>query len=232
MKKYYLAFDIETAALPWDSFSESQQEYLLRGLEDEKAVAKRKEEIALSPLTSQVVCVGLQLSAPTEQGGYEILKKAAFATDNSLSDEESRTEILSTGDECYVYNEKKVLENFWKIFPKYSKTEDGKTIPLHLVSFNGRNFDAPFLMLRSAILGIRPSRNLMAGTKYNYGSHTDLLDELTFFTPTFNFSATKRFNFDFFARAFGVTSPKAQGVDGSMVSAMFREGKIAEISEY
>ena len=100
-----------------------------------------------------------------------------------------------------------------------------------LISFNGRGFDAPFLMHRSAIHKIRPSRNLMDGTKFNYSRHIDLLDELTFFSPSSS-GPTRRFNFDFYARAFGIHSPKSDGVDGSKVSDLFAEGKIVDISEY
>jgi len=219
----YLIFDIETCPLPWDSFSDSQQEYLLRGADSDDEITKKKNEMGLTPLTAQVVCIGLQLMRPADSGGFELLKRAAFSVDNSFSDEQTDKIELSTGDTCVLYNEKKVLENFWKIFRKYT--------PLHLISFNGRNFDAPFLMLRSAVLGVKPVKNLMDGTKFNYPMHTDLIDKLTFYNPS-NFGATRRFNFDFYTRAFGVTSPKAEGLDGSKVAGYFAEGKIVEISEY
>ena len=56
------------------------------------------------------------------------------------------------------------------------------------ISFNGRNFDCPFLMLRSAALGVRPSVNLMAGTRWNYTvkiknyeiDHIDLAEKLVY----------------------------------------------------
>ena len=132
-------------------------------------------------------------------------------------------ETLSTGDKCYLSSERDMLRMFWQILQKYE-------YPC-LISFNGRNFDAPFLMMRSAVLKVRPSRNLMDGTKFNYPNHIDLIDELCFYTPS-NSGATKRYNFDFFARSFGVHSPKAEGVDGSKVALLFEEGRIDEISEY
>ena len=39
-------------------------------------------------------------------------------------------------------------------------------------------FDCPFLMMRSAILGVKPTRNLMPNRYYM--THIDLLDQLTF----------------------------------------------------
>jgi len=71
----------------------------------------------------------------------------------------------------------------------------------------------------------------MNGTKWNYPGHTDLIDELSFYNPS-PYSASKRFNFDFYTRAFGITSPKSEGVDGSMVSELYKKGDIATISDY
>ncbi len=219
----YLVFDIETAPLPWESFSESQQEYILRRAETDEEIEKKKFEMALSPLTSRVVCIGLQLMQSAGDGNWEMINKAAFSTGPGSEGGEYETVELESGDKCHISTEAKVLEDFWVILNKYKNAS--------LVSFNGRNFDAPFLMLRSALHRIKPSRDLMAGTKFNYPKHVDLIDELTFFQGGY-YGATKRFNFDFYTRAFGITSPKSEGVDGSMVGKMFNEGKIKEISEY
>jgi len=100
-----------------------------------------------------------------------------------------------------------------------------------MITFNGRNFDAPFVMLRSAIHKIKPPLNLMSGTKFNYFGHIDLIDELSFYS-TGSMGATKKFNFDFYTQAFGITSPKEQGVDGSLVPEFFKKGQIKEIAEY
>lgn len=223
MAQQYLVFDIETTALPFDEFSESQQEYLLRGLETEEEIDKRKWELALTPLTGSLVCIGLMLVQQKSDGGWEVISKAAFSTKQGYISEERKEYDLSTGDKLFLGTEERIIEDFWKILSKYPAAS--------LVSFNGRNFDCPFMMLRSALFDIRPSRNIMAGTKFNYPAHIDLADELTFFAG-FGWGATKRFNFDFYARAFGITSPKSEGVDGSMVNQLYLEGKIEEIAEY
>ncbi len=226
--KNYLVFDIETIPEDFDALSESQQEYLLRRAETEEEIQQRKNEMALSPLTARAVCIGMQMveySNPAAENPDERFtsKTSAFSLNDSLADGEMLQCELADGHISYQYNEKTLLETFWKILNKYPS--------LHLISFNGRNFDAPFLMLRSAKLGVRPSRNLMSGTKFNYQQHTDLIDELTFYMPTMS-GATRRYNFDFFTRAFGITSPKAEGVDGSKVAQYFKDGRINEISEY
>lgn len=219
----YLAFDIETVPLPWDSFSESQQEYIIRRAETEEEIQKKKDELGLSPITAKIVCIGLQLMEKTGEHEYKLRQRSCFSVDEKLEDGVRIEKKLATGDSCFLSNETKMLEDFWGILKKYN--------PLHLISFNGRNFDAPFLMLRSALLGIRPSRDLMQGTKFNYSYHTDLIDELTFYNPT-TYGATRRYNFDFYTRAFGIKSPKSEGIDGSKVPEYFHSGRILEISEY
>jgi DNA polymerase elongation subunit (family B) len=218
----YLAFDIETASLDFDSFSESQQEYLIRGAVSDEEIEQKKFMMGLSPFTAQVVCIGLQLMEG--QGDeYEVKNETAFSTLPDYSGEEGKEIDLESGKRCLIYSERGLLEQFWKIVAKYSDAT--------LISFNGRSFDIPFLMLRSALLKIRPSRNLMSGTKWNYPGHVDLIDELSFYNPS-PYSASKRFNFDFYTRAFGLTSPKSKGVDGSMVTELFTAGDIATISDY
>lgn len=229
----YISFDIETIPGDFEELSESQQEYWLRGASTYEERDKKKGEMALTALTGRVVCICLALFTIDENGNKVIEKKMAFSVDNSedsfvlsnseeLPKEKTKTQ-LSDGSECLIGSEEWLLQIFWKIIEKYKDCT--------LVSFNGRGFDAPFLMHRSAIYHLRPTRNLMEGTKFNYSKHIDLLDELTFYSPSSS-GPTRRFNFDFYARAFGIVSPKAEGVDGSKVSDYFAQGKIIEIAEY
>ena len=218
----YLAFDIETASIDFEEFSESQQEYIIRGAASDDEIEQKKFMMGLSPFTAQVVCIGLQLMEG-ERGEYEVKNEAAFSTLPNYEDDEGKEIELESGKQCFLYTERGLLDQFWKIISKYNDAT--------LISFNGRNFDVPFLMLRSALLKIRPSRNLMNGTKWNYKGHIDLIDELSFYNPS-PYSASKRFNFDFYTRAFGITSPKSEGIDGSMVTQLYKEGDIATISDY
>jgi DNA polymerase elongation subunit (family B) len=222
MNEEYLVFDIETSPLEWESFADSQKEYLLRNLETQEEIDKRKADLGLSPFTAQIICIGLYF-VEVENDEEKNSKAVAYAINNTF-DNEMEESITIDDVQINIVSEYKALDKFWRILSKYPQ--------IHLVSFNGRNFDAPFLMLRSALLGIRPSKNLMEGTKFNYKLHTDLLDEFTFYQPTYYFSATKRFNLDFYTRAFGIESPKSQGIDGSNVTEYFREGKLTEIALY
>lgn len=217
-----LVFDIETVGLPFESFDEAQQEYLLRYAATPEEQERKISELALSPITGQIVTIGMMMMKSTADG--TTMREVAYTLDPALTDNDGVIEsVLPSGATAYASSERTLVENFWKLL--------AANPGVHLVSFNGRGFDAPWLMLRSAVLGVRPSRNLMDGTKFSYANHTDLLDKLTFFNRSSS-GATRAFNFDFFAKAFGVTSPKAAGVDGSKVSDLFAKGAYADIAEY
>jgi len=114
-------------------------------------------------------------------------------------------------------SEKEMLQQFWQGILKYDQ----------VVTFNGRSFDVPFMMLRSAINGIKPSKNLMP---YRYASdtnHLDLYDQLTFYG-----SSRKKGTLHLFCRAFGIKSPKEGEVDGQDVTRLFNEKKYLEIAKY
>jgi predicted PolB exonuclease-like 3'-5' exonuclease len=151
-------------------------------------------------------------------------RDVAYMLDPIMSDTDPvRVEHLPSGAVCYYSSERTMIENFWKLLSANKA--------IHLVSFNGRGFDAPWLMLRSAVMGIRPTRNVMDGTRFSYSAHTDLLDKLTFYNRTAS-GATRSFNFDFYAKSFGIASPKAGGVDGSKVGSLFEQGALEDIAEY
>ena len=91
-----------------------------------------------------------------------------------------------------------MLEKFWEISRQYDE----------FISFNGRSFDVPFMMLRSAINKIRPSKNLM-GNRYldrqrDDSLHIDLFDQLNF-----QGAVRRRDSLHLYTRAFGIESPKA-----------------------
>lgn len=219
----YLILDIETNPLPFDDFDTAQQEYLLRGADTEEAQERKKSEFALAPFTGKIVTIGLLLMQPDEQG-YKEEKRVALMLDESISDKDYSKEELPSGAVMMRCSERELLAMFWKFIEKES--------PMHYITFNGRGFDMPYIMLRSALLGIRPTANLMAGTRWDYKKyHTDLLDALTYFMPTQN-GATRRFNLDFYTKSFGIVSPKQEGIDGSKVEEFYKQGKYAEISEY
>lgn len=215
----YLVFDIETAAVPLEQMDESQQEYLLRNAATDDERSKQIDLMSLNPLTARVVSIGMLLvaSLDAEPRGCIYSSGTGPAQEGTLSD----------GSKWEVLPEAELLRKWWEVLA-HGRRNGGE---YHLVSFNGRGFDSPFLMLRSAALRVKPTRNLMDGTKFNYQRHTDLADELAFF----GFGASgpmRRFNFDFYCKAFGIPSPKSEGITGRDVPEFYQQGRYREIAEY
>jgi DNA polymerase elongation subunit (family B) len=213
-----LVFDIETSALPIDQFDESQQEYLFRECEkiaDETARSTRRHEIqqqcSLWPLTSQVVCLGM-LNVETSRG--QVLFTAEDYEDDAA--EVDPVEFVPCMDEV------ELLTAFWDVAKHYD----------HIVTFNGRGFDVPFLYLRSALLNVPITRKDWLGYRYQTEPHCDLAEQLTFYGVSGRDGAARRFNLDFYCKAFGIESPKAQGVTGRDVGTLLSEGRYREIAEY
>ena len=205
-----LLFDIETVGVEFETLSDSQKEFLLRYAETEKDLVKREELIdeakrylSLYPYTAMIVAIGL-LNTDTE--------KSVVLYENGKDEEWSVEEKTI---KYKPYSEEEMLKYFWKYVSKAEK----------VISFNGRYFDLPFLMIRSAINKIKPTSNLM---KYRYDSshHIDLLEQLTFF------GLTKKFNLDFYCHAFGIISPKSKGITGMEVKELYRAGRIKDIAIY
>lgn len=213
-----LIFDIETSALPLESFDEAQQEYLFRECEklaDEPARLARRAEIErqlnLWPLTAQVVCIAM-LNADTSRG--QVLFTAGDYEEGA--DEAGPVEFVACMDEV------ELLTAFWDVAKHYE----------NVVTFNGRGFDVPFLYLRSAVLNVGISRKNWLGYRYATEPHCDLAEQLTFYGVSGREGAARRFNLDFYCKSFGIESPKAQGVTGADVNQLMAEGRYREIAEY
>lgn len=213
-----LVFDIESSALPLDRFDEAQQEYLFREcgkISDEVARAARRVEIAqqcsLWPFTAQVICIAM-LNAETLRG------QVLFTADDYEPDD------AEAGPVEFVpcFDEAELLTAFWDVARHYDT----------VVTFNGRGFDVPFVYLRSALLNVPISRKDWLGYRYQTEPHCDLAEQLTFYGVSGRDGAARRFNLDFYCKAFGIDSPKSHGVTGSDVNAMLEQKKYREIAEY
>ena len=204
-----IVFDIETCAYPFESLSESQQEYLLRYTDKEKDKNLRNDKIeetvrytSLYPYTAKVAAIGI----------FDVEKQKSFVYYENEREEEW------SGEDGVQYKglpETEMLKSFWRIVEVSDR----------VITFNGRNFDAPFLIIRSAIHKIKPCRNLITN-RYNTSFHIDLLDQLTFY------GLTRKFNLDFYCHAFGIESPKSKGISGMDVKNLYEAGKVKEIAIY
>lgn len=211
-----LIFDIETVGEKWEDLDETSHEVLTRWIdktakneeEREAGIDDLKDGLGFSPLTGFVVAIGL----------YDLERKGGvvFYDDGGRGDKESEHE----GYILKPRTEEGMLRDFWEGAKKYDT----------FVTFNGRGFDVPFLALRSVARGITPSRDLMEG-RYLYqqrsAKHIDLADQLSFYGAVYRKAALHMY-----CRAFGIPSPKAEGVTGDDVSALFREGKQLDIARY
>jgi len=213
-----LVFDIETSALPLDRFDEVQQEYLFREcakIADEAARTARRTEIhqqcSLWPFTAQVVCIAM-LNADTARG--KVLFTAAEHEEGNA--EPGPVEFVACLDEA------ELLAGFWEVAKHYDT----------IVTFNGRGFDVPFIYLRSALLNVPISRKDWLGYRFQTEPHCDLAEQFTFYGVSGRDGAARRFNLDFYCKAFGIESPKSHGVTGMDVGTMLAAGRYRDIAEY
>lgn len=211
-----LIFDIETAGENFDSLDETTQSVLTQWIKKEAdseeayraGLAELKDGLGFSPLTGEIVAIGMY--------DYDRDRGAVCYRAPGEKNEDFEEENISFKQ----MTEKGMLEHFWKAATHYDE----------FITFNGRQFDAPFLMVRSAIHKIRPTQDLMEG-RYLYQQrkcrHVDLYDQLTFYGAT-----RKKGGLHLWARAFGIKSPKADGVTGDDVARLFKEKKFKEIARY
>ncbi|MFZ2324776.1 MAG: ribonuclease H-like domain-containing protein [Ignavibacteriaceae bacterium] len=207
-----LIFDIETCSYPFESLSPSQQEYLLKYADKESDPAKkesmRDEAIrytSLYPFTARCIAIGM----------YDVEKEKSYVYYESES-AEGEEEWNSENTNVYYkgLSEKEMLESFWRVAQYVDQ----------FITFNGRNFDIPFLMMRSAMLNVKATKNLMG---YRYGDiHIDLLEQFTFY------GTTRKFNLDFYCHAFGIESPKSKDISGMEVKTLYEAGRIKDIAVY
>lgn len=212
-----LIFDIETIGEDFDKLDETTQESLTRWIKKESeseegykiALEELKDGLGFSPLTGEVVAIGV-LDVGKDRGAvcYQDPDNPGKVTEEN-------------GIKLQAMSEEEMLEKFWAGAEHYDE----------FVSFNGRAFDAPFLMVRSAVRGIRPSKDLMSNrylSLQKYGAkHIDLLDQLTFYG-----SVRKKGNLHLWSRAFGIKSPKEEGITGEDVGKLFREREFLKIAQY
>jgi len=144
-----LIFDIETIGEDWEDIDKATQDSLTRwikreaGEEEEKynvMLKDLKEGLGFSPLTGEIVAIGIY---DDKKGKGAVYFQAG----------KEKMEEYVKGDFTFKpKTEKEMLALFWAGAKNYGE----------LVSFNGRSFDVPFLLVRSAVHKIKPTINLMS----------------------------------------------------------------------
>ena len=118
--------------------------------------------------------------------------------------------------EYIVCSEKEILEKFWKAMNDCNQ----------FITYNGRGFDCPYIMIRSAALKIKPTKDLMP-YRYDTKTHVDLYDQLTCYG-----AMRRHFSLHMVSRTFGIKSPKEEGISGAMVNDLFQAQKTTDIAKY
>ena len=213
-----LVFDIETTALPLEHFDQTQQEFLFREAEkltDEALRVAKRSEIehffSLWPLTGRIFCIAM---VNVDTGRGQVLFTAEDYEEEPTAG--GAVEFVACMDEA------ELLTAFWDVAKHYDS----------VITFNGRGFDVPFIYMRSALLNVPISRKDWLGYRYQVEPHCDLADQLTFYGGGGRDGATRRFNLDFYCKAFGIESPKSKGVTGYDVARLVSEGRYREVAEY
>lgn len=209
-----LVFDIETIGKKFEELDDKSKELLelkfnRRAKGDEEEIADLKSKLTFYPPLSEIVAIGM-LNPDTLKGAVLYQTRKA----------EQKTEKNGINFEPFN-SEKELLEKFWQMVPAYEE----------FITFNGKAFDCPMLMIRSAVNNLRPSKNLMvnrylSSQPYNL-KHVDLADELGYYGAKNDY-----LGLHFWAQGFGIESPKLGDVAADDVGQAFKDGKYFEIADY
>jgi DNA polymerase elongation subunit (family B) len=212
-----LVIDIETIGENFEALDHATQENLTRWIKrdsdsDEEykvALEDLKNGLGFSPLTGEIVAIGLL--------DYHKNEGAVYYQAPGQKNEEVKEDGISFKQ----MTEEDMLRKFWELAARYQV----------FITFNGRSFDIPFMVIRSAIKGIRPTKDLMRG-RYLYQNnpealHIDLLEQLSFYG-----AVRRKGGLHLWCRAFGIQSPKSEGVTGDDVGPLFKKKKFLDIAKY
>lgn len=239
-----LVFDIEVAPYDFETkYSDDEKKYLTKFAKGEEEMKLAIDNLVFTPFTSEIVAIGmLDARFELKEVEKEITAKSFADLKTELSDQPREWELKEVMG-CVLINsedtelkamrenvkfvcsdERGIVENFWNYIKKNQYNL--------FVTFNGREFDCPYIMLKSLVHGIKPSYNLMKGNDFNIRDyHVDLMKEFIFnkHSPT---GARRKFSLDWYCKKLGITSPKTHGVTGDMVGTLYKEGRIKEIADY
>ena len=199
----YVAFDIETCALPLDDLAPALADRAARRVaaesprQDETLVDTSDRVRATDTALHWICCIGIVSTSDP----HAVPEPTTFAA-------------AHPGDEA------RMLGRFWDAVAAFAS----KHPQARWISFNGKNFDVPSLLLRSAAHGIRPVSCGMLYT-YPYASrpHTDLMHLV---------GGSQRLRLAELCATLGVDSPKDGQVGGDGVAAAVESGRLALVEQY
>lgn len=198
-----IAVDIETCPLPRQSLSaeqkarlESEMEYRQSRRGNDLSEKQLESEKRLARSTHGMLGWICCISL-LRQEGSKTLSPQSFAA--SSPEEEAR-----------------LLDNFWE-------QVDGMPGATTWVTFNGKDFDVPFLQMRSLARQVEPARSGLNNTyPYSNKPHADLMKL---------FGRKTHFTLGQLCSHLGIESPKEE-VSGSDVASLVRQGRTDKVVRY
>jgi len=120
--------------------------------------------------------------------------------------------------ECLTGSEEEIIKNFWEIARDVNM----------FIGHNIFDFDLKFILQRSVVLGIKPSKDSRDLSFARYRSYPiyDTMYEWS------KWSMQNKIGLDTLAKALEVKSSKEGGIDGSKIHQYFKDGKLQEIYDY
>ncbi len=198
-----LIFDIETCGQEKDELDPIIKEYLIKNAKDEKEREDILSRTGLLPISGEVVAIAM-LNSDSGQG------KVYFQAPKNNIENYTKNNI-----EYIVKDEKGILESFWQDIRFFEQ----------IISFNGRGFDCPFIIIRSIYHNLKPTKNLMP-YRYSTKEHLDIMDQLSFY------GAFRKLSLESLCQTFGIKNPKDEGVSGLEVNNLFKNKEYKKIAEY
>lgn len=193
-----LVFDLETVGKDFEELDPVEQDYLLNSLEkntEDKEEAKTKT--GLYSVFGSICAAGMY--------DPDLNKGTTIVISNKEIDPEKDnfTYII-------VKDEKELIEKFWEISKEYT----------NFVTYNGINFDFPYLINRSIINRIKVPLNYQ---KYSH-NFIDLMDKFK--------QNNRGFRLEILAKAMGIENPKEEGIHGGDVNILFKNKEYKQIADY
>ena len=111
----------------------------------------------------------------------------------------------------FTGSEGDMLQGYWDVIDKTRHMQNSASY----LTFNGKKYDVPLLMARSAFHGIKPSLDVST-RRYEMFPHCDLYEVLQVDYKNFK-------SLDFYCKYFGIPSPK-NDFEASMVYEAYKNG--------
>ena len=188
MKNVEIVIDIETVGNLKDDFSDYEMEKISKTLNSED-----ENLFALYPQTGFIVCIACK----------NIVSEKGFVIHiNDIDYKEIKDNFTYYG----VTTEKDLLRVFWNLIELMQR--DGSNLS-KIISYNGKRFDIPFILLRSVARRVEITHSL--GYKGDFDFHIDLWEEFSLGRKI------KGFSIEIISKMLGIEYHRSGDFNGKLV---------------